>query len=83
MHAARISSSPRLKRTLAVLQAANGEISTLELLRKARICAVSPVISELRANGAEIHCRLEVKDGQRRFFYTLLKSPGDPSETAT
>lgn len=75
MHYARLSSSPRLQSALRVLQAANGEISTFELSRQAGICAVNSVIAELRANGAEITCRQQVENGQRRFFYTLLKSP--------
>lgn len=77
MHHARLSSSPRLQRTLSALQAAGGEISTYELIRRAKICAVNSIIAELRANGAQIDCRQEVKNGQRRFFYKLLKSPED------
>lgn len=75
MHHATLKSSPRLQRALRALQAANGEISTMELIKEAGICAVNSVIAELRANGAEINCRQEVKDGQRRFYYTLLKAP--------
>ncbi|MCZ4258646.1 hypothetical protein O4H53_24155 [Sulfitobacter sp. G21635-S1] len=75
MHHGRLSSSPRLQRALRALQAANGEISTRELAERAEICAVNSTIAELRANGAEINCRQEVKDGKRRFYYTLLKSP--------
>lgn len=77
MHSARLATSPRLQRALRVLQEADGEISTFDLSRLAEICAVNSVISELRANGAEIICRQEVKDGQRRFLYTLSKSPGN------
>jgi hypothetical protein len=74
-HFARLSSSPRLRRALRVLQAANGALTTYELMRKAKICAVSSVVSELRNNGAEITCRQEVTNGRRRFYYTLIKSP--------
>ncbi|MBL4750504.1 MAG: hypothetical protein JKX71_08000 [Amylibacter sp.] len=74
-HYARLSSNPRLRRTLRVLQAANGALTTYELMRKAKICAVSSVVSELRNNGAEITCRQEVTNGQRRFYYILIKSP--------
>ena len=77
MHHARLATSPRLRRTLKALQQADGEISTLELLQKAKIANVSATISELRANGAGIICRQVVKDGQRLFFYTLTKSPED------
>lgn len=75
MHHAHLATSPRLRRALAVLQAANGEISTLELANKARICAVGSVISELRMNGAEITCRQQFVAGERRWFYTLIKEP--------
>ncbi len=75
MHHASLSSSPRLLRTLRVLQEANGELTTYELSRKAEICAVNSVIAELRQNGAEITCRQAVVNGQRRFFYNLIKSP--------
>lgn len=75
MHHARLSQSPRLQRTLRVLQEANGEISTYELSRRAEICAVSAVIAELRVNGADIRCRQDAKDGKRRFFYSLISAP--------
>jgi hypothetical protein len=79
MHHARIEYSDRLQRTLRVLQEADGEISTYELTRRAKICALSSVISELRENGAVITCRQVVENGQRRFFYTLIKSPELPN----
>lgn len=75
MHHARLSSSPRLKRTLIALKRAGGEISTMELIREAQICAVNSVIAELRANGAEIICRQASEDGRRTWFYTLIKAP--------
>ena len=76
MHAARLSTSPRLKRTLRVLQRANGEISSLELLLRARIANVSATISELRQNGAAITCRQTTDNrGARVWLYTLHKSP--------
>ena len=64
-----------LRRALAELRAAGGEISTWDLSRRAGICAVNSVIAELRAHGFEIDCRQEVREGRRRFFYTLLKEP--------
>ena len=75
MHHAKLSESPRLRRTLRVLQRAKCELSTRDLTRMADICAVNSVIAELRANGAEITTRQRVKNGQRRFFYTLVKAP--------
>lgn len=75
MHAARLATSPRLRRALRALQAARGEISTYQLSRQARLCAVNSVIAELRENGCTIACRQQVVAGERRFFYTLLKGP--------
>ncbi|APE43623.1 hypothetical protein BOO69_09510 [Sulfitobacter alexandrii] len=75
MHHGKLSTSPRLRRALRALQHAKGELSTRDLAEQADICAVNSTIAELRANGAEITCRQEVKDGQRRFYYTLTKSP--------
>lgn len=76
MHHARLSSSPRLRRVLRALQAAGGEISSLELSRRAKTVAPGTAVSELRANGAEITCRQAVdENGQRRWFYTLKKAP--------
>ncbi len=75
MHFGRLSTSSRLQRALKALQQADGEISTMQLARSARICAVNSVVAELRANGADITCRQVVVNRERRFFYTLLKSP--------
>jgi len=75
MHNARLNTSPRLARALKALQQAEGELSTQEFDRRARICAVNSVVAELRVNGAEITCRQAVKNGQRRFYYSLIKSP--------
>lgn len=78
MRHARLKHSARLQRTLKALREAGGEISTLELIRKARICAVSAAIAELRANGADITCRKTTQDGRPVFFYTLVKLPEPP-----
>ena len=75
MNNASLGKSDRLQRTLKALQDAKGRISTRSLMRKANICAVNSVIAELRENGADILCEQEVKNGDRRFYYTLLKSP--------
>ncbi len=56
MHAARISSSPRLQRAHAFLSDGM-EHSTLDIVTGAQVCAVNSVISELRANGYYIECR--------------------------
>ncbi len=36
---------------------------------------MNSVIAELRENGVEITCRQVVEHGERRFYYTLVKSP--------
>lgn len=75
MRYGRLKTSPRLQRALKALQDAPGELSTLEWAKAASICAVNSVAAELRANGAEIKCRQVVEDGDRRWYYTLTKSP--------
>ncbi|QBF31538.1 hypothetical protein [Thalassococcus sp. S3] len=81
MHHGRLATSPRLRRALRVLREADGEISTWELAHEARICAVNSVVAELRENGCQISCRQVVEDGQRRFFYTLLRCPDETPKT--
>ncbi|OBS10809.1 hypothetical protein [Acidihalobacter prosperus] len=56
MHAARIENSPRLQRVAQVL-ADGQEHSTLEIVARAQVMAVSATIAELRANGRNIVCR--------------------------
>jgi hypothetical protein len=73
MHAAPLT-SPRLQRTLTVLSDGRAH-STRDIVRRARVMAVNAVISELRQHGAEITCTAEVKEGQRRFSYTMTKAP--------
>lgn len=72
MRAARLSSSPRLQRVQHMLRA-GGEYTTLEIMRQARVCAVSAVIAELRANGADIDCRQEHRPTGRVWLYRMLK----------
>ncbi|WP_425091973.1 hypothetical protein [Tropicimonas sp. S265A] len=74
MNAASLKRSPRLQRTLRVLQR-GGAFTTRDLVRKARILAVNSVIAELRQNGCVIECRTETLKGQRRYFYQLISSP--------
>lgn len=77
MHAARLSTSPRLQAVLRALQAARpGELTTRDIILRTGMCAVNAVIAELRANGAEITCRQVVQpDGRRVWFYCLRKAP--------
>lgn len=64
MNAANIESSDRLAR-VADLLAQGGEFSTLDIIKKANVCAVNSIISELRQNGYEIHCE---RRGERWFY---------------
>jgi len=66
MRYANINNSPRLLRTLKVLRK-NTELTTLEIIQKARVCAVSAIISELRENGFSISC----KRRGNNWFYKL------------
>lgn len=72
LHAARLDRSDRLRRVPAVLED-GGEHSTLEIVRRAEVCAVSSAVSELRANGRRIACRrtADPATGRRVFFYRL------------
>lgn len=75
MHHARLKTSPRLQRALKVLREAKGEISSFDLILRARLVGHSATISELRANGAVINCRQTAKDGRKVFYYSLIKEP--------
>ncbi len=55
MHYARLSRSPRQQRVLRVLSD-GAEHSTADIIRRAGVCAVSAIVSELRANGVAIAC---------------------------
>lgn len=74
MHAARLNSSPRLKRVLEVLRDGR-EHSTMEIVMQARVMAVSACVAELRQNGAEIACEQRSEEGGRRWYYTMTKGP--------
>lgn len=72
MHAARLSRSPRLKRVHDLLK--DGvERSTMDIDRRANVCAVGTLISELRRNGAVIECRQEVTPTGRVFLYRMTR----------
>lgn len=69
MHAAKLSHSDRLKRVAKLLKSGRS-YTTLEIIRKAKIAAVSAAVSELRSQGFEIDC-------QRKgdiWFYRMVKS---------
>jgi hypothetical protein len=56
MHAARIDKSARLQRVLDVLRTGR-ELTTLDIIVEAGVCAVNSCVAELRANGYRIRCR--------------------------
>ena len=55
MHAAKLTNSPRLHRVLVLLKDKKPH-TTMDIIRRAKVCAVSAIVSELRANGLDIHC---------------------------
>jgi hypothetical protein len=56
MHHARLNKSARLQRVNRLLRSRRWH-STRDIMRKAHVCAVSAVISELRQNGKRIECK--------------------------
>lgn len=69
MNHANIESSDRLQRVAQVL-AQGGEFSTLEIIKKANVCAVNSIVSELRQNGYDISCE---RRGEK-WFYRMEQS---------
>ena len=69
MNYANIEKSDRLKRVADVL-AKSGELSTLDIIKKANVCAVNSIVSELRQNGYDITCQ---RRGEK-WFYKLEKA---------
>jgi len=55
MHAAKLENSPRLQRVLDVLMTGR-DLTTLDIVVEAGVCAVNSCIAELRANGYDIRC---------------------------
>jgi hypothetical protein len=69
MNAAKLTSK-RLQRVLGLLSDRK-EHSTMDIIKRASVCAVNSIVSELRYNGIDIDCRQEVRDGVRIFYYRL------------
>lgn len=67
MHAAKLETSPRLQRVLAVLRPGKA-LTTREIVIQAGVCAVNSCISELRMNGYSIECKCL---GKGQFSYKL------------
>lgn len=68
MHFAKVETSKRLQKVLALLQDYR-PLTTREIIREADVCAVNSIIGELRENGFQIICT-HVKRGV--FEYQLL-----------
>ena len=64
MKAASLDTSDRLRRVLRLLKDRR-EHSTREIIRRAGVCAVSAIVSELRANGLKIECQ---RRGDRWYY---------------
>jgi len=73
MNHARLT-SPRLQRVLALLGDGRPH-TTREIVRRAHVVAVNSIISELRANGAEILCTREKQKDRLICRYTMTRAP--------
>lgn len=58
MNAASLAKSQRLQRVDQLLSDGR-EYSTMQIVRRAKVCAVNSIVSELRVGGRIIHCRRE------------------------
>ena len=67
IHAARLETSERLQRVLALLEQ-GGRYTTREIVMMAHVMAASTAVAELRANGIDVQCRCI---GRGRFEYWL------------
>lgn len=75
MHAAALT-SPRLQRVLALLSDGKPH-STRDIVRRAKVMAVSACVAELRTHGAEITCSKQAAPSGEGcvFYYTMTKAP--------
>lgn len=64
MHHARLTKSERLQRVLKLLKTGR-RLTTWQISRLAKVCAVNSIVSELRANGVAIRCW---RSGDRWFY---------------
>jgi len=71
IHAAKIESSKRLMRVLALLSDGRA-YTTREIIQNANVCAVNTCITELRENGYKIDCSCI---GRGLFEYRLVGKP--------
>lgn len=66
MNSAKLSKSDRLQRVLKVLLDGNKH-TTRDIIRKANVCAVNSIISEIRDNGFKVMCERKAN----KWFYWL------------
>jgi len=66
MHSAKLNKSLRLQRVLKVLLDGNKH-TTRDIIRKAHVCAVNSIISEIRDNGFKVMCERKAN----KWFYWL------------
>lgn len=72
MHAASLSRSHRLQKTLDVIRAHPGGCTTYELVLLTGSCAVHSDVAELRANGIPVSCAYErTANGRRVYRYRV------------
>lgn len=67
LHFAKLEKSERLQRVLKLLRDHKPH-TTRDIVKKADVCAVNSIISELRANGIKISCE---PLGRGRYQYQL------------
>ncbi len=68
MNSASLSSSQRLQRVADVLKDGS-ELSTRQIIQRAKVCAVNSIVAELRDNGMDIACTRRRVRGEWRWFY--------------
>lgn len=85
LHAARLSSSPRLQRLLEVLEAHPGGISTLQIVLLTNSCAVHSDVSELRDNKIDVRHWYAGKtaNGRRVSMYRLQRANAEEPTAST
>ena len=60
MHAAKLSKSDRLQRVHALLTRFQGRwLTTMDVIQRAQVCAVSSIMDELRENNVNIETKRE------------------------
>lgn len=79
MHAARLYESPRLQRVANLLLSGDW-FSTMHIAKKANVCAVNSIISELRANQWVVDCILISTQSGKVWKYKASAIPNEHKE---